>query len=156
MKYLISLLFLMFLVTACVPADRYTTDKRNAPRSRYYSTSMQPANIPSTGESYSEGNTYKWMTSYYGEEFHGRQTASGEIFDMNGMTCAHRELPFNTLLKVTNPVNQQTVNVRVNDRGPFVQGRVLDLAQGAAERIGMTDKGVKELHIEILYLPVFE
>lgn len=156
MRFVLSSLVLIFFISACVPADRFTTDQRNTPRSRYYSTTVQPDNFPLSGETYRTGTTYQWLTSYYGDEFHGRQTANGETFDMNGMTCAHRELPFNTLLKVTNPVNQQTVNVRVNDRGPFVQGRVLDLAQGAAEKIGMTDKGVKELQIEILYLPTFE
>jgi rare lipoprotein A len=75
--------------------------------------------------------------SWYGDELRGKRTASGELFDPNGRTVAHRGLPFGTCLVVGNPRNGKSVNVRVNDRGPFVKGRVLDLAAGAARAIGM-------------------
>ena len=75
--------------------------------------------------------------SWYGDELRGRKTASGEKFNPDGLTAAHRILPFGTCLVVGNPRNGKSVNVRVNDRGPFVTGRVLDLAAGAARAIGM-------------------
>jgi peptidoglycan lytic transglycosylase len=75
--------------------------------------------------------------SWYGNELRGNKTASGELFNPNGRTVAHRTLPFGTCLVVGNPRNGKAVNVRVNDRGPFVKSRVLDLAAGAARAIGM-------------------
>ena len=81
---------------------------------------------------------FKGVASFYGKKFHGRKTASGEIFDLNDMTCAHRTLPFGTKLEVTNPSNGQTVNVIVNDRGPYKKNRVLDLSKAAASKLGIT------------------
>jgi len=152
----VSLLLLTMLIVSCAPASRYTTETKTTPRSRYYRTQSLTERFPPSNETFRTGRTYKWVTSYYGKDFHGKHTANGEIFDMNGLTCAHRELPFGTILKVTNPVTSESITVRVNDRGPYKRGRVLDLAQGAAEKIGMIDKGVKELHVEILHLPEFD
>lgn len=97
-----------------------------------------------------QGNLLFLVTSYYGNKFHGKPTSSGEIFDMNGFTCAHKTLPFGTILKVTNEDNGKTVTVRVNDRGPFVADRDLDLSYGAAKKIGLIAVGVKTLKVEIL------
>ena len=88
--------------------------------------------------------------SYYGEEFHGRNTASGEIFNKWDYTCAHKKLPFNTKVKVTNLKNQKSVVVRVNDRGPFVKGRIIDLSFAAAKKIGMVKQGVVKVKIEVI------
>ena len=88
--------------------------------------------------------------SYYAEKFHGRKTANGEIFNMNAMTCAHKTLPFGTVLRVTNLGNNKSVDVRVNDRGPFVKGRELDLSKEAAKKIGMIKNGTANVRIEIL------
>lgn len=93
------------------------------------------------------------VASYYGREFHGRRTASGEIFDMFALTCAHRKLPFGTRIRVTNLDNGKSVIVRVNDRGPFVAGRILDLSYAAAKRIGMVATGTARVKIEILRKP---
>jgi len=79
----------------------------------------------------------------------GRRTADGERYNPYGLTCAHRRLPFGTLLKVTNLRNKRSVIVRVNDRGPFIRGRVLDLSLGAARVIGMTGTGVAHISYEI-------
>ncbi|OQX70572.1 MAG: hypothetical protein B6D62_04420 [Candidatus Cloacimonas sp. 4484_275] len=84
------------------------------------------------------------MTSYYGKKFQGKRTSSGEIFDMNKLTCAHKTLPFGTRLKVINESNGKSVVVRVNDRGPFVAGRDLDLSFAAARKIGLIGIGVKK------------
>lgn len=88
--------------------------------------------------------------SYYGEQFHGRKTASGETFNKWGYTCAHKKLPFNTKVKVTNLKNHKTVVVRVNDRGPFVKGRIIDLSFAAAKKIGMVKDGVVKVKVEVM------
>jgi len=85
--------------------------------------------------------------TYYGPGFHGKKTASGETFDMYKMTCAHRTLPFGTSLIVTNLSNKKSVKVRVNDRGPFVKGVILDLSLGAAKKIGIDGKEKVEIRI---------
>ncbi len=91
--------------------------------------------------------------SWYGRQFHGRKTASGETFDMNGLTAAHRTLPMNCYIKVTNKDNGKSVIVKVNDRGPFHGNRVLDLSYGAAKAIGITQKGVGNVTIERVNAP---
>jgi rare lipoprotein A len=88
------------------------------------------------------------LASWYGGKFHGRRTASGEIFDTNKFTAAHKTLPFGTLVLVTNLDNGKTAVVRINDRGPFVAGRIIDLSRAAAAAIGMTGKGVAPVRIE--------
>jgi len=90
------------------------------------------------------------VASWYGQKFNGRPTASGERFDMYAMTCAHKTLQFGTKLRVTNPDNNKSVIVTVNDRGPFIRGRDLDLSYGAAEEIGIVKKGVGRVKIELI------
>jgi rare lipoprotein A len=85
--------------------------------------------------------------SYYGEEFNGRPTSSGEIFDMNAFTAAHRTLPFGTMLEVTNLANGKKVVVRVNDRGPFVPDREIDISKGAAKELNMIGTGTAKVSI---------
>jgi rare lipoprotein A len=90
-----------------------------------------------------EGNEIgRGLASWYGEPFHGRRTASGEIFDMNALTAAHKTLPFGTRLRVHNPATGQAVVVRINDRGPHVAGRIIDVSRAAAEQIGLHRSGV--------------
>ncbi len=86
--------------------------------------------------------------SWYGRQFHGRKTASGETFDMNAMTAAHRSLPLNCYIRVTNKNNGKSVVVKVNDRGPFHGNRVVDLSYGAAKQLGITNAGVAKVSIE--------
>ena len=88
--------------------------------------------------------------SYYGNQFHGRLTSDGSVYHRDSMTCAHRTLPFGTVLKVTNKRNGKKVVVRVNDRGPFIRGRVLDLSYAAAKHIDMLVQGVASVSIENL------
>ena len=88
--------------------------------------------------------------SYYANKYQGRKTASGELFNQKAMTAAHKRLPFGTKVKVTNVDNGKSVVVRVNDRGPFVSGRIIDLSKSAFERIGNTRHGVIEVEIEVL------
>jgi rare lipoprotein A len=88
------------------------------------------------------------LASYY--RFHGRRTASGETFDNNELTAAHRTLPFGTRLRVTNVATGRTVTVRVNDRGPFIPGRVVDVSHSAAEALGMTQQGVAKVKLDVV------
>jgi rare lipoprotein A len=88
--------------------------------------------------------------SMYGSKFSGKKTASGEAFDPTALTMAHRTLPFGTRVRVTNVENQRSVEVVVNDRGPFVSGRIADLSEAAARRIGMVADGVVEALLDIV------
>ena len=90
------------------------------------------------------------IASYYGKRFHGRRTASGERFDMHGLTAAHRTLPFGSLVRVTNPATGRSVTVRINDRGPFSHGRLIDLSRAAAEEIGLVARGHGTVELALL------
>ena len=92
--------------------------------------------------------------SWYGDPFHGRRTASGEVYNKYEFTAAHPQLPLGTKAKVTNLKNNRSVVVDINDRGPFVKGRILDLSLAAARQIGMVDSGIARVRIEVL--PVSE
>ncbi len=88
--------------------------------------------------------------SYYGRGFAGRPTASGETFDPAEMTAAHRSLPFGARVRVTNRENGRSVVVRINDRGPYAKGRLIDVSQGAARKLGMIDSGTADVRLEVL------
>jgi len=90
------------------------------------------------------------MASYYGGKFIGRKTANGEIFVANKLTAAHKTLPFGTMVKVTNLSNNKSVIVRINDRGPFIKGRIIDLSEAAANKIDMLQQGIVKVSIECM------
>jgi rare lipoprotein A len=93
----------------------------------------------------------KMVATYYSRHFHGHKTASGERYDKDEFTCAHKTFPFDTLLKISNPQNDSTVVVRVNDRGPFSRKRHLDLSYAAAKQLGMLRSGV--IPVEVVVIP---
>src|SRR4051812_19431796 len=90
------------------------------------------------------------VASFYGLEFHGKATASGQIYSQNKLTAAHKTLPLGTTVKVTNTKNNKSVYVTINDRGPFVKGRVIDLSTKAAELLGYRNKGTAYVKIEVV------
>ncbi len=96
------------------------------------------------------GFTQEGMASYYANEFEGRTTASGERFSHKKATCSHMSIPFGALVKITNLENNTTAIVRVNDRGPFVPDRIVDVSQSVAERLGMVGKGAVKVSIEVV------
>jgi len=96
------------------------------------------------------GQTFKGIASWYGPSFHGKLTSNGEYYDMHTATAAHKTLPMNTIVKVTNLNTGANTIVRINDRGPFVQGRIIDLSRLAAAELGIVDKGTAEVKIEVL------
>ena len=90
------------------------------------------------------------LASWYGGQFHGRLTASGESFDKNALTAAHRSLPFGTRVRVTNLANGRSLLLTINDRGPFVDGRIIDVSQRAAEQLGFKNKGITRVRLEVM------
>jgi rare lipoprotein A len=107
-------------------------------------------NVNTSVVKYIDRGTMK--ASWYGPKFHGKYTANGEVYDQMALTAAHKHLKFGTLLKVTNTKNGRSVIVRINDRGPYIEGRDLDLSKGAAIELGMMRKGVARLKIEEITL----
>ncbi len=98
------------------------------------------------------GFTEAGIASWYGRPYHGRRAASGEIYDMEKLTAAHRTLPFDSVVRVRNLENQRGVRVRINDRGPFVEGRIIDLSRAAARRIRMLGPGTAQVRLEVVSL----
>jgi len=122
-----------------------------SPPSRQPSLAMLPPPTPPLEVAPSAGPRFaqQGVASWYGKRFHHKRTASGEHFDMHNLTAAHRSLPLDTVVRVTNLENQRRVLVRINDRGPFKRGRVIDLSAGAAEALEMTQEGVVPVLIEV-------
>ncbi len=96
------------------------------------------------------GKVFEGNASWYGEKFHGRTTANGERFDMHAFTAAHKSLPFNTHIRVTDLESGRSLVLRVNDRGPYARGRVLDVSKAAAKELGFLHRGVTRVRVEIL------
>lgn len=138
MKILSVFLLLGFLV-GCSSTSRFNSQNKNLKET---TTRINPEN--------SSGIAMKGLASYYGPKYHGRKTASGEVFDMYQLTAAHKQLAFGTKLKVTNISNGKSVVVKVNDRGPFVGNRILDLSYEAAKQLDMLSSGVAEVKLEII------
>jgi rare lipoprotein A len=99
------------------------------------------------------GSVETGTASWYGHPYHGRPAANGEIYDMEKLVAAHRTLPFNTWVRVTNLTNKKNVDVRIIDRGPFVGGRIIDLSHAAARAIEMIGPGVAQVRVEVISAP---
>jgi len=101
-----------------------------------------------TGAATAGGYDRVGEASWYGKRYQGRSTANGEAFDMNALTAAHRRLPFGTLVRVTNMANKRSLVVRINDRGPFARGRIIDLSKRAAALLGFEHLGVAQVRVQ--------
>lgn len=141
-KYFLILLFLS-LITSCSSVVRFSSDSRN-------NSSKNSSGMTYKPDIYQYPEKITGKASYYSNEFEFRKTANGEIYSGSKFTAAHRDLPFGTYLRVTNEKNQKQVTVKVNDRGPFVSGRILDLSYSAAAALGMIQDGVADVEIEII------
>jgi len=106
--------------------------------------------IPKGEAQFDVGIKDRGVASWYGEQFHGRQAANGEIFDMEALTAAHRTIPLGSIVRVVNLANGQYLHVRITDRGPYVNGRILDLSHAAAVQLGMDREGTAHVQIEIV------
>lgn len=122
----------------------------SSPPSQHSSPSSQPAG---RARAVPVGHTEEGIASWYGIPYHGRPAADGEIYDMETLVAAHRLLPFNTWLKVTNLATNKSVNVRIIDRGPFVHGRIIDLSKAAARAIDLLGPGVGRVRLEVIAAP---
>lgn len=153
---LVAVLCLLLLASACSTKRSVPSTARQRPpaaRQEVKKGTYKPYTV--AGKTYvplesSEGYTEEGLASWYGKEFHGRPTASGQIFDMYKASAAHKLLPMGTRLKVSNLDNSRSMEVTVNDRGPFIQGRILDLSYEAARRLGMVEEGVARVRIQSL------
>ena len=150
MKTLFRLLILGFITAAmachigCSGARR-SSGQRHSPRNRGIRASSLDRG------SFRHGRfSQKGVASYYGDGFHGKKTANGEIFDKNDMTAAHRTLAFDTRVKVTNLENGKRVIVRINDRGPYAKGRIIDLSEAAGAKIGLDKTGTARVKLQVL------
>ena len=106
--------------------------------------------IPKGESALDVGIKERGIASWYGAQFHGRLAANGELFNMEAMTAAHRTLPLGSMVRVVNLLNGKHVRVRINDRGPYVNGRILDLSHAAAAQLGMVDTGLSVIQLEVI------
>lgn len=166
MKFIVPLIFAA-LLSGCLSTGRYSQYSDSAPTRPPTRLEMQDATVahepivrgtkPYTirGITYTPDTkrrpfTQTGIASWYGKKFHGHLTANGEIYDMYGMTAAHKTLPLPSFVKVTNIANGKSAVVRVNDRGPFHQNRIIDLSYSAAHKIGVFDTGTAKVKIEVI------
>jgi len=133
------MLFLMLLSCSNSPRYRGSGPRPKSKNSKSLSTKAVKHQKLMTG-----------ISSYYAEDFHGKLTANGEIYDMYGLTAAHKTLPLNTIVRVTNLDNNKSLILRINDRGPYVKGRILDCSYGAALKLGFIAKGTTKVKIEVI------
>jgi|ERR1041385_1191878 rare lipoprotein A len=130
------LLGIGMILAGCVSSPRFTSSRPH----------------PAEGGGGGYSSTEEGMASYYAEEFNGRQTSNGETYDMNKFTAAHRTLPFNTRVRVTNTLSGKSVIVRINDRGPFKGDRIIDLSLAAAKAIELIGTGTAPVRVEVVQL----
>jgi rare lipoprotein A len=141
------------LILGCASTPRFTEKETrdrgdsSRPREEPRVKEDQPARVAPSGKVLL---TLEGVVSYYAHDFQGKLTSNGETFNMNDLTAAHRTFPFGTKVRVTNLENGKSVVVRVNDRGPFVEGRIMDLSMGAAKEIGLIKNGTTHARLEVL------
>jgi len=155
---LLVMLLACAALTACA-TPRYATSGR--PTASAGKPGKGGARIPGTMRPYQVGGVWytpkadpdydeKGVASWYGEQFHNRNTANGEVFDMDLITAAHKTLPLPSIVEVTDLDTGKKLRVRVNDRGPFVPGRIIDLSKGAAQKLGIYKKGVARVRVRYI------
>ncbi len=160
LKYAITIFAGIWLVSCSSPIrlSNYPDSSQDFKSSPNTSAASQRATMrPYTinGKTYypttvSVGDTASGIASWYGPDFHGKKTSNGETYNMNAMTAAHKTLPMNTMVRVTNLGNGAQTTVRINDRGPFVAGRIIDLSKAAATSIGMIGTGTARVKLEVV------
>ena len=138
LNFCLTVVFLLVLACSSTPAPQEKDSSYSVGGKRYYPISS------------SAGFSPRGIASWYGQKFHGRLTANGERYNMYGRTAAHKTLPFDTYVEVTNLRNRKTTVVRINDRGPFVRGRIIDLTFTSARALGMVEDGVVPVKIQAL------
>ena len=143
-RILISLLILMLYSCTASPRYNSSTDKKVTNNNTKKSSNTKKSTVNRNKRE------YKGISSWYGKDFHGNLTANGEVYDMYGITAAHKEFPLNTWARVTNLDNDKSIILRINDRGPYVGERILDCSYGAAKKLDFLDKGTANVKINII------
>ena len=133
------------LLFSCTVAPRYNLNSGNKNPSNSFKQKKTKKEIVNRNKM-----EYKGVSSWYGKDFHGNLTANGEVYDMYGITAAHKEFPLNTWARVTNLDNDKSIILRINDRGPYIDGRILDCSYGAAKKLGFLEQGTANVKINII------
>ena len=131
---------LLLLFVACTVSPRYNATSNNAILS----------SNENKNKKISSKKTMRGISSWYGPNFHGKLTANGEIYDMYGTTAAHKTLPLNSIVRVTNLENNKSLILKINDRGPYVGDRILDCSYGAAKKLGFDKQGTTSVEIKVI------
>jgi rare lipoprotein A len=156
----IFLLVLFFLLAACGPRhvviDRRTPppERKEVKKEMMKEEKISPDSKAAKIEKMESREVQYGVASWYGGEFHGRSTSSGEVYDMYQLTCAHNTLPLGTIVMVTNLENGRSLELKVNDRGPFVKERIIDVSYAAAQMLGMWEKGTVPVKVEVVSLAI--
>lgn len=138
------LILILIILQGCAIAPRYATGNTK------FSTSKKVKSFKTSKKEGKQRKITTGISSFYAEDFHGKLTANGEVYDMYGLTAAHRTMPLNTICRVTNLANDRSLILRINDRGPFVKGRILDCSYGAAKKLDFVNEGTAKVKIEVI------
>ena len=142
------LIFLLVFLCGCASAPRYTKGPTHlSTKSKASKTSN---NKTTKSKNIKHRKVMNGVSSFYAEDFHGKLTANGEVYDMYGLTAAHKTLPLNTVCRVTNLANNKSLILRINDRGPYVKGRILDCSYGAAKKLDFINQGTTNVKIVVM------
>ena len=141
--YLIPLIFL-----GCSSSPRYVVEESKKNGSINNRNDFKKKE--SKGNKSKHRRVMNGISSFYAEDFHGKLTANGEVYDMYGVTAAHKTLPLNTICRVTNKKNGKSLILRINDRGPYIKGRILDCSYGAAKKLDFINQGTTDVKIEVI------
>ena len=138
-------IIIIAMLTSCSNSPRYRTGP-----TKPSSTNKGKAPSLKTSSNVKNRKVMTGVSSFYAEDFHGKLTANGEVYDMYGLTAAHKTLPLNTIVRVTNLENNKSLILRINDRGPYVKGRILDCSYGAAKKLEFVNEGTAKVKIEVI------
>ena len=154
----LSILLFILIFSSCSSSPRYgrskptkykkatsTNSKKSKPKSKAIFIDPKTVNTNVKHKKRMVG-----ISSFYAEDFHGKLTANGEIYDMYGLTAAHKTLPLNTVARVTNLENGKSLILRINDRGPYIQGRMLDCSYGAAKKLDFVQQGKTKVQVDVI------
>ena len=139
MLFRVCLISILFFIS-CTVSPRYSSGG-NYTKAKTKKTKSKTVN---------KGGVLRGVSSWYGPNFHGKLTANGEVYDMYGVTAAHKTLTLGTVVRVTNLDNEKSLILRINDRGPYVDGRILDCSFGAAKKLGFHEQGTANVEIKII------
>jgi len=146
-----KILFLTIIASAVVACS--SSKPASSVKKKTTTTKSTSSKSKSSSSTVKVGTVTTGQASYYADKFNGNTTASGEKYNKKAMTCAHRTYPFGTVLKVTNTTNGKSVQLRVNDRGPFKAGRIVDVSGAAADKLDMKKAGVVNVKVEVISVP---